>query len=134
FPRGRHDVYRPGANYPGAGDRGHSFAPPAFSADDSETTFLANAILRYLSVRRDENWFVHGVFLRPHPPVIAPEPYNAMYDPAEVPMPQRKKTPDEEAEQHPFLKAKIAALAASKGVDEHNPNNAVHMPELELRQ
>ncbi len=29
---------------------------------------------------------------------------------------------------------KIAALAASKGVDEHNPNNAVHMPELELRQ
>jgi arylsulfatase A-like enzyme len=66
--------------------------------------------------------------------VIAPEPYNAMYDPAEVPFPQRKATPEQEGEQHPFLKVKIAALAASKGVDEHNPNNAVHMPELELRQ
>ena len=28
------------------------------------------------------------VFLRPHPPIIAPEPYNTMYDPAKVPMPQ----------------------------------------------
>src|SRR5882724_8545186 len=134
LPRGRRDVYRPVAGYPGAEGRGHSFPPPVFGADDSETTFMANAILSYLSVRRDENWFVHGVFLRPHPPVIAPEPYNAMYDPAEIPMPRRQPTPDREAEQHPFLKAKIAALAAMKGVDEHNPNNAVHMPELEVRQ
>src|SRR5262245_5979898 len=134
LPRGRRDVYRPVTNYPGAEGRGHSFAPPVFGANDSETTFMANAILRYLSVRQEQNWFVHGVFLRPHPPIIAPEPYNAMYDPAAVPMPQRKKTPEEEAAQHPFLKMKIAALAAAKGVDEHNPNNAVHMPELELRQ
>jgi arylsulfatase A-like enzyme len=66
--------------------------------------------------------------------VIAPEPYNAMYDPAQVPMVHRRPTPEEESAQHPFLKMKIAALAAAKGVDEHNPNNAVHMPELELRQ
>ena len=134
LPKGRGDVYKPRPGFQKPANRGHTFTPPVFTADESETTFMADAILRYLSVRRDENWFVHGVFLRPHPPVIAPEPYNAMYDPADVTLPQRKKTPDEEGEQHPFLKVKIAALAAAKGVDEHNPNNAVHMPELELRQ
>jgi arylsulfatase A-like enzyme len=134
LPNGRWDVYKPRPGFPKPADRGHSFMPPVFTAEESETTFMADAILRFLSVRRDENWFVHGVFLRPHPPVIAPEPYNAIYDPAEVPFPKRKPTPEQEGEQHPFLKVKIAALASSKGVDEHNPNNAVHMPELELRQ
>jgi arylsulfatase A-like enzyme len=74
------------------------------------------------------------VFLRPHPPIIAPEPYNAMYDPARVPMVNRKATPEEEAKQHPLLKVKLAAFDGRTGYDEHNPNNLVRMPELELRQ
>ncbi|MGH6892842.1 MAG: alkaline phosphatase family protein [Dongiaceae bacterium] len=134
LPNGRWDVYKPRPGFQKPANRGHSFTPPVFTAEESETTFMADAILRWLSVRRDENWFVHGVFLRPHPPVIAPEPYNALYDPAEVPPARRKATPDQEAEQHPFLKAKLAALANSKGCDEHNPNNPIHMPELEVRQ
>lgn len=134
LPNGRWDAYKPRPGFQKPTDRGHSFIPPVFTADESETTFMADAILRWLSVRRDQNWFVHGVFLRPHPPVIAPEPYNAMYDPARVPMARRKPTPEEEAEQHPFLKAQLAALATSRGYDEHNPNNLVQMPELELRQ
>ena len=32
LPRGRQEVYRPVAGYPGAEGRGHSFAPPIFSA------------------------------------------------------------------------------------------------------
>src|SRR5262245_46600259 len=79
---GRRDVFKPVTDYPGSKRRGHSFAPPIFSAADSETAFIADAMLKWLSVRRDRNWFLHGVFLRPHPPLIAPEPYNAMYDPA----------------------------------------------------
>jgi len=78
LPRGRWDVYKPVADYPGAADRGHSFRPPIFSAADSETTFMADAVMKWLSVRRDENWFAHAVFLRPHPPLIAPEPYNTL--------------------------------------------------------
>ena len=50
---GRHDVYRPVAGYPGAEGRGHSFAPPIFTAADSETSFMADEILKWLSVRRD---------------------------------------------------------------------------------
>jgi len=91
---GRRDVFKPVTDYPGSKRRGHSFAPPIFSAADSETAFIADAMLKWLSVRRDRNWFLHGVFLRPHPPLIAPEPYNAMYDPALVPLPIPDTVPE----------------------------------------
>ena len=45
---GREDVYRHVANYPGAQGRGHSFPPPIFSAADSETTFMADSILKFI--------------------------------------------------------------------------------------
>ena len=100
---GRADVYDPVPDYPGAASRGASFRPPAFTAEDSETAFIADTVLKFLSVRQDQPWFVHPVFLRPHPPLIAPEPYNSLYDPAEVPMPTRAPSPTAEAAQHPFL-------------------------------
>jgi arylsulfatase A-like enzyme len=134
LPRGRTEVYKPVSNHPDAAGRGHSFAPPVFSAEDSETTFMADAILRFLSVRRAENWFVHGVFLRPHPPIIAPEPYNAMYDPAEVPMPRRTASPGDERNQHPFLAYALAAMAEIGGYDEHYPHSLLEIDETELRQ
>ena len=134
LPNGRWDVYKPRPGFKKPDDRGHSFIPTMFTAEESETTFMADTVMRWLSVRRDQNWFVHCVFLRPHPPVICPEPYNAMYDPAKVPMVNRKATPEEEAQQHPMLKVKIDAFDGRTGYDEHNPNNLVRMPELELRQ
>ncbi len=134
LPHGRRGVYKPVPNYPGADGRGHSFAPPAFGAADSETTFMANAILRHLSVRREQNWFVHGVFLRPHPPIIAPEPYNAMYDPAAVPMPRRAATPNEEAAQHPYLAHAIKEAAAVGAYSEHHPDSLLDIDEREVRQ
>ena len=30
-------------------------------------------------------WIAHVSILRPHPPFVAPEPYNRMYDPVTVP-------------------------------------------------
>jgi len=62
LPNGRGDVYKPRPGFQKPANRGHTFTPPVFTAEESETTFMADAILRYLSVRRDENWFVHGVF------------------------------------------------------------------------
>ncbi len=131
---GRTDVYKPRQDVPLPAGRGHNYLPTIFTAADSETTFMADTVLKWLSVRQDQDWFVHCVFLRPHPPVIAPEPYNAIYDPADISLPQRKATPAEEAAQHPHLKLWIDALAGRSGYDEHNPNNLVHMDELNLRQ
>ena len=95
---------------------------------------MADAILRYLSVRQDENWFVHGVFLRPHPPIIAPEPYNAMYDPASVPLPRRAATPNAEAAQHPYLAYALKALAEIGKYNEHYPHSLLEIDDTELRQ
>jgi arylsulfatase A-like enzyme len=74
------------------------------------------------------------VFLRPHPPVICPEPYNALYDPATVPFPKRQPTPEQESAQHPYLKHWVDSFRDGKSYDEHNPNNLVTMSDLELRQ
>jgi arylsulfatase A-like enzyme len=131
---GRHDVYKPRAGYPGAHTHGHSFAPPIFPAEDSETTFVANEILKWLSVRRDENWFVHGVFLRPHPPIIAPEPYNAMYDPGAVPMPVRQASLEVEAAAHPYLAYALKNQREIGLYTEHHPAVLQEIDERELRQ
>jgi arylsulfatase A-like enzyme len=131
---GRDDVYKPVTDYPGAAGRGHSFAPPIFSAADSETTFMADSILKWLSVRRTENWFLHGVFLRPHPPLIAPEPYNAMYDPAKVLMPIRARSLAAEATQHPYLAYALNNQREIGLYTEHHPGVLQDIDETELRQ
>jgi arylsulfatase A-like enzyme len=131
---GRRDVYQPQPGFQKPEDRGHRFIPTLFKAQDSDTNFMANAVLDWLGDHRTQDWFMHCVFLRPHPPVITPEPYNAMYDPSDVPFPQRKGTPKEEAAQHPHLAQWIKTFQRSGKYDEHNPNNLVDMPDLELRQ
>ena len=131
---GREDVYKPRAAYPGAERRGHSFAPTIFAAADSETTFMAEAMLKWLSVRRDQNWFLHGVFLRPHPPVIAPEPYNTLYDPAVVPAPVCAATPADESAQHPYLDWALFHQREIGLYTEHHPAVLQDIDEAELRQ
>jgi arylsulfatase A-like enzyme len=131
---GRKDVYQPRPGFEKPADRGHRFIPTIYKAEDSDTNFLANEVIDWLGDNRQHDWFMHCVFLRPHPPVITPEPYNALYDPAQVPMPQRKATAQEEMAQHPHLAQRIENLAQPSNYDEHNPNNLVGMPDLELRQ
>ncbi len=88
---------------PDAKDKGRSFAPARFEAHDSSAAFLANAVMRYVSERQNTPWFVHLSLYSPHPPFIAPEPYNAMYDAEDMPPPVRCATPQEEAAQHPWI-------------------------------
>jgi arylsulfatase A-like enzyme len=135
---GRADVFRPREDLPLPAGRGHRYRPTLFRAEDSDTNFMADLAIDWLEGKRaeglDQDWFLHCVFLRPHPPVITPEPYNALYDPAGVPFPRRRATTEEEAAQHPYLKLWIDCLSGDNGYDEHNPHNLVTMPELELRQ
>jgi arylsulfatase A-like enzyme len=53
-----------------------------FEAADSETAFIADAALDWLSIQRDTPWFAHVSFLRPHPPWTAPAEFRALYDDA----------------------------------------------------
>lgn len=82
-----------------------SFTAPhtVFPAEDSDTTFIADQALHHLSLPEREPWFLHLVFLRPHPPLIAPQPYNTRCNPRDVPPPRRAESVEREAEQHPYL-------------------------------
>jgi len=89
--------------YPGAENKGRSFAPARFKAEDSNTAFQVDEVMKYLSVRQDNPWFVHLSFFSPHPPFIAPEPYHDMYNEEDMPLPVRHASPEIEAAQHPWL-------------------------------
>ncbi len=128
------DIFEPQSAYPGAENRGKTFAPARFKAEDSNTAFLVDEAIKYLSVRQDKPWFAHVSFLSPHPPYIAPEPYHSLYDAKDMPLPVRKKTPEEESEQHPWVKHYIfnqRGYGYTHGADSRdNPS----ISELDLRQ
>lgn len=98
-PDGTPVLYRPvaaGANAPAIGD------PALYAAEDSDTAYLTDRTLEALAVRRDRPWFAHVTYIRPHPPFVAPAPYNRLVGPDEVP-PFVAATPD-----HPFVDAWFA--------------------------
>ncbi|MBL8698746.1 MAG: alkaline phosphatase family protein [Alphaproteobacteria bacterium] len=76
-----------------------------YTAAESETQFLADAAIDWLSTRRGERWCAHVSFLRPHPPWNAPAEYLALYADAEIPPPRRAATAEADAAVHPLQAA-----------------------------
>lgn len=79
-----------------------SNAPPAYSAEQTQTAFLANEFIRWLG-EQEGKWFAHLSFLRPHPPFIVPAPYNTMYSPDDIGGFRRAATPAADAAVHPLI-------------------------------
>jgi len=104
------DLYQPVAGYAGAEGRGRTYPPPFYAAEHSMTAFLTDRVLDYIGSRND-GWFAHVSYLRPHPPFIAPEPYNTMYDADQVPPPVRAATLAEQADEHPWLASALELTA-----------------------
>ncbi len=102
-PLGPWEIHKPVANYPKAKKRGPTFAPPHYSAEDSITAFLTDEVIKRLSIKQSRPWFIYLSYLRPHPPLIAPEPYNTLYDLQDVPLPVKSDTAQQESQQHPWL-------------------------------
>lgn len=82
--------------------------PALYRAEDSDTAFLTDRFLASMPAHKGKDWFAHLTYIRPHPPLVAPAPYNSMYDPASIPLPERLQTPQEEAAQHPFFGPTLA--------------------------
>lgn len=81
-----------------------SSAPPAYSADQTQTAFLTNEFIRWLDEQVDDRyWFAHLSFIRPHPPFIVPAPYNTMFAPDEVDGFARAEHRVAEASGHPLM-------------------------------
>jgi arylsulfatase A-like enzyme len=74
-----------------------------YGAAHSQTKFLTDRFLDWVAPRGASPWFAHVSFLRPHPPFLAPAPYDTMFDPASVPPTVRAPSRGEEGAQHPLL-------------------------------
>jgi arylsulfatase A-like enzyme len=120
--------------YPGAENKGKTFPPARFKAEDSGAAFLVDEAMKYLSVRQDNPWFVHLSFLSPHPPFIVPEPYHDMYDEKNMPLPVRQLSPEKEAAQHPWLKHFLYNQMATGYVFGADSRDNLSLSDQELRQ
>ncbi|EEE36096.1 sulfatase [Rhodobacteraceae bacterium KLH11] len=110
------DVYKPVSPDGGAPALND---PALYSAEDSDTAFLTNRFLETMPAYADaeQGWFAHLTYLRPHPPLVAPAPYNRMYDPDALPLPTRLATIEAEDSMHGFLAATRANSKVSGFVE-----------------
>lgn len=102
-------------NYSGAKNKGETYAPAKYKAEDSPAAFLVNETIDYIKNQQDKPWFAHVSFLSPHPPFVAPEPYHAMFKAEDMPLPIRHKTWQEDAKQHPWLEHFLTSKTAAAG-------------------
>ncbi len=87
-------------------------APARYRAEDSDTAFLTDRFLDHMQGAAP-GWFATLTYIRPHPPFVAPSPYNTMYDPDAIPAPRQSR----DNSQHPFVEALQAARPASGTVE-----------------
>jgi arylsulfatase A-like enzyme len=81
--------------------------PLALDPAHSDTHFVTDRALDWIRAQGVRPWCVHLSLLRPHPPFVAPAPYNARYPPRDLPAPIRALTRDDEAAQHPYLARQV---------------------------
>ncbi len=98
--------------------------PALYRAEDSDTAFLTDRFLHSIAAHTDSDWFAHLTYIRPHPPLVAPAPYNRMYDHAQLPLPSTLQSAEDERTVHPFfgpLIDKSALRGTVVGFDEIAP-------------
>ncbi|CAN5298300.1 alkaline phosphatase family protein [soil metagenome] len=79
-------------------------ASPIYGIDETQTAFLADRFLDWLGQpRAGEPWCAHLSFMSPHPPFVAPPPFNTMFRAEEGPSFRRAATSEDEFRQHPLL-------------------------------
>lgn len=99
LPKVREDIWRPQGDSAGGATAQAAVIPKELS----DTAWFTERGLDYLRGRNGKPWFLHLGYYRPHPPFIAPAPYNAMYRPEDMPKPVRASSPAEEAKQNALL-------------------------------
>jgi arylsulfatase A-like enzyme len=107
--------------------KGPSFAPSLIKAEHSDTAYTADRAARFFRQNQAEPWFLHVSFLRPHPPFIAPEPWNAMYRLEDVPDFHALPGIEDERRLHPFMPFRLERLemAPKLPLDGPHPNDNV---------
>lgn len=100
---------------------------PSYAKDETQTAFLTDRFLAWLGEQEsDTPWMAHVSFLRPHPPIAVPAPYNTLYDPEDGPEFTGGSTPADEAAFHPL----VAALQDRQHLSSHVPGAAGRVRDL----
>jgi len=116
-PKNPADAYGWRARGPDWEDGAPEPRPLAFPAECDDVAFLTGRLIDYLRTAPGP-FIAHLSLLRPHPPLVAPRPWNALYDPAAVPGFRRAATPLDEGRQHPFLAWRLSRPDARAPADE----------------
>jgi arylsulfatase A-like enzyme len=58
---------------------GHSDGAARVAEEDSETAYMTDRAMRFVTEAADQPWVMHLSYIKPHWPYIAPEPYASMY-------------------------------------------------------
>jgi arylsulfatase A-like enzyme len=131
LPENREDVWLPeGPIDPKGGATARASRIPA---ELSDTAWFTDRALTYLKGAQGRPWFLHLGYYRPHPPFVAPAPYNTMYDPAAMPAPIRAASPEAEAAQHPVMAHYVGASQQNKFFQD-GTGRSCDMSEAEVRQ
>ena len=99
MPKPRENIWLP----QGPSTGGATAEPAVIPKDLSDTAWFTQRGLDYLRGHAGKPWFLHLGYYRPHPPFIAPAPYNALYRPQDMPKAIRASSPAEEARQNALL-------------------------------
>lgn len=65
----------------------HDFFDSRIPAELSASRFIVERSIDYIRRNKEKPFFVHCSFVDPHHPFNAPQPFNRMYDPADMPPP-----------------------------------------------
>jgi len=122
------DLYRPDTSYPGAADHASSWAPAVLPAELSETVFLTDKAIEWLTRHGEERFFVHVSYLRPHPPRRNPAGYHDVYSEEQVGPFTGFADPGAEATLHPLNAALLSlpGLAAPRDERERRQLRATY--------
>ena len=123
-------LYRPD---PMPGARGPTHAPARFAAAHSISAYLTDEVLSYIAMRREEPWFVHAAYIRPHPPFIASDPYHDRVDPDRLPPVRRAESAALEGATHPLVSALLADKRAGSFFA-HGQGLVTDLPDSDLAQ
>ncbi len=108
IPAKRWDLY--GVRVPGRSwaEGGDSVLPLAIDAEDHETAYMVGRCMEWIDVAEGP-WVTHLSLLRPHPPFVAPHPYNRLYEPRGIVQSIRHPERAREAETHAFVGAMMTS-------------------------
>lgn len=111
-PADPNDIWLPAE--PSPAGPGATRAASRVDSEHSDASWSTEHGLTFMRGAEARPWFLHLGYYRPHPPFIAPNPYNGHYDPDAVPTPIRAESPEAEAAQHPLLAHQLEHVEQAK--------------------